>query len=83
MQRAALSPDIYIWTHVLLTQLINMSTLPENGPLRAEKIWESNSVNKMLLTYFIALVEILRETVRAVRRYEETFYCELIERKCL
>jgi len=48
-----------------------MSTLPEDGTLRAETFWECNSVNKMLLTYIIALVEILHKIVTSVRGYEQ------------
>jgi hypothetical protein len=73
------SPDIYTWTLALLTQLINILTVPEDGPSRAETFWECNGVNEMLLTYVIALVEILHKIVASERGYEQDILCELIE----
>jgi hypothetical protein len=63
------SHDIYIWTLALLTQLINILTVPEDSTSSAETFWECNGVNEILLIYVIALVEILHKIVTSDRGY--------------
>jgi hypothetical protein len=55
----------------LLTELIKISTRPEDGPLRTGTFAECNSVNEMLLIYIIVLDEILHKIVTSERGYEQ------------